>query len=116
MAKKRAPAKRRPRKAKPGTRGLLPAEARLESLSGEAREVAERVEKDELFLETDPLEGQVFTVGELTAGYRNDFWRQGHVTAGLGATATLSFVPDALHDTYGDMPGSVLVFLRAAFH
>ena len=45
MAKKRAPAKRRPRKAKPGTRGLLPAEARLESLSGEAREVAERIEK-----------------------------------------------------------------------
>jgi ParB family chromosome partitioning protein len=45
MAKKRAPAKRRPRKAKPGTRGLLPAEARLESLSGEAREVAERVQK-----------------------------------------------------------------------
>ncbi|HSA68418.1 MAG TPA: hypothetical protein VLF65_02330 [Burkholderiales bacterium] len=45
MAKKRAPAKRRPRKAKPGTRGLLPTEARLESLSGEAREVAERIEK-----------------------------------------------------------------------
>ena len=45
MAKKRAPAKRRPRKAKPGTRGLLPAEARLETLSGEAREVAERIEK-----------------------------------------------------------------------
>jgi ParB family chromosome partitioning protein len=45
MAKKRAPAKRRPRKAKPGTRGLLPAEARLEALSGEARTVAERVEQ-----------------------------------------------------------------------
>jgi ParB family chromosome partitioning protein len=45
MAKKRAPAKRRPRKAKPGTRGLAPAEARLESLSADAREVAERVEK-----------------------------------------------------------------------
>ncbi|HZO04363.1 MAG TPA: hypothetical protein VFB93_24525 [Burkholderiales bacterium] len=44
MAKKRAPAKRRPRKAKPGTRGLTPAEARLESLSGSAKEVAERVE------------------------------------------------------------------------
>ena len=44
MAKKRAPAKRRPRKAKPGTRGLAPAEARLESLSGSAKEVAERVE------------------------------------------------------------------------
>jgi ParB family transcriptional regulator, chromosome partitioning protein len=45
MAKKRAPAKRRPRKAKPGTRGLVPAEARLENLSGDAKEVAERVEK-----------------------------------------------------------------------
>jgi ParB family chromosome partitioning protein len=44
MAKKRAPAKRRPRKAKPGTRGLTPAETRLENLSGEARSVAERVQ------------------------------------------------------------------------
>jgi len=44
MAKKRAPAKRRPRKAKAGTRGLTPAETRLEELTGTAREVAERVE------------------------------------------------------------------------
>jgi ParB family transcriptional regulator, chromosome partitioning protein len=44
MAKKRAPAKRRPRKAKPGTRGLTPSETRLESLSGSAQEVAERIE------------------------------------------------------------------------
>src|ERR671923_2683394 len=44
MAKKRAPAKRRPRKAKPGTRGLTPAETRLEKLSGEAQSVAERVD------------------------------------------------------------------------
>jgi ParB family chromosome partitioning protein len=44
MAKKRAPAKRRPRKAKPGTRGLAPAEARIESLSGDAQKVAERIE------------------------------------------------------------------------
>jgi ParB family chromosome partitioning protein len=41
---KRAPAKRRPRKAKPGTRGLAPAESRLESLSGVAQEAAERIE------------------------------------------------------------------------
>ena len=44
MAKKRAPAKRRPRKQKPGTRGLAPAETRLENLSGDAQAVAERVE------------------------------------------------------------------------
>jgi ParB family chromosome partitioning protein len=41
---KRAPAKRRPRKAKPGTRGLVPAETRLESLAGEAQAVAARIE------------------------------------------------------------------------
>jgi ParB family transcriptional regulator, chromosome partitioning protein len=43
MAKKRAPAKRRPRKAKPGTRGLTPAETRLEKLNESAQEVADRV-------------------------------------------------------------------------
>jgi ParB family chromosome partitioning protein len=42
MAKK--PAKRRPRKAKAGTRGLTPSETRLESLSGNAKEAADRVE------------------------------------------------------------------------
>jgi ParB family chromosome partitioning protein len=41
---KRAPAKRRPRKAKAGTRGLTPAQCRLESLTGVAHEVAERIE------------------------------------------------------------------------
>ena len=44
MAKKRAPAKRRPRKAKAGTRGLMPAETRLDELGGTAREAAERVQ------------------------------------------------------------------------
>ena len=43
---KRAPAKRTPRKAKPGTRGLLPAECRLDSLSGEAEEVRARIERE----------------------------------------------------------------------
>lgn len=43
---KRAPARRTPRKAKPGTRGLTPAECRLESLSGDADEVRGRVERE----------------------------------------------------------------------
>ena len=42
---KRAPAKRRPRKAKPGTKGLAPAESVLERLDGPAAEAAEEVEK-----------------------------------------------------------------------
>jgi len=43
---KRAPAKRTPRKAKPGTRGLAPAECRLDSLSGDAEEVRGRIERE----------------------------------------------------------------------
>src|SRR5262245_49425696 len=43
---KRAPAKRTPRKAKAGTRGLTPAESQLESLPDDAQEVRERIEAE----------------------------------------------------------------------
>jgi hypothetical protein len=42
---KRAPARRRPRKAKPGTKGLGPAECRLEQPIGAATEAAEAIAK-----------------------------------------------------------------------
>src|SRR6202140_4191404 len=42
---KRAPARRRPRKAKPGTKGLTPGEFRLEKPAGAAAEAAEAIEK-----------------------------------------------------------------------
>jgi ParB family chromosome partitioning protein len=42
---KRAPARRRPRKAKPGTKGLEAAECRLEKPQGAAAEVASSIEK-----------------------------------------------------------------------
>jgi len=42
---KRAPARRRPRKAKPGTKGLLPAECRIEEAAGAAADAAEAVGK-----------------------------------------------------------------------
>ncbi|MGH8705811.1 MAG: ParB N-terminal domain-containing protein, partial [Burkholderiales bacterium] len=43
---KRAPPKKRPRKAAPGSRGLTPAECRLEDLSGDALAARQRVEKE----------------------------------------------------------------------
>ncbi|MGH8686575.1 MAG: ParB N-terminal domain-containing protein [Burkholderiales bacterium] len=43
---KRAPAKRRAKKAKAQTRGLTPAECRLDMLSGAAEEVRERVQRE----------------------------------------------------------------------
>lgn len=42
---KRAPARRRPRKAKPGTKGLGPGECRLDQPTGSAAAVAEAIEK-----------------------------------------------------------------------
>jgi len=42
---KRAPAKKRPRKAKPGSKGLGPRECRLEQVSGSAADAAEAIEK-----------------------------------------------------------------------
>jgi len=42
---KRAPARRRPRKAKPGTKGLEPVECRLEKPAGSAAEAADAIEK-----------------------------------------------------------------------
>ena len=43
---KRSPAKRTPRKAKPGTRGPLPSECRLDSLPGDAQEMHDRIERE----------------------------------------------------------------------
>src|SRR6185437_15658286 len=43
---KRAPARRTPRKAKAGTRGLSPAESRIDSLPADAQEARERVEAE----------------------------------------------------------------------
>jgi len=43
---KRAPPKRRPRKAKPGTRGLAPADCRIDSLPSDAEEARGRIERE----------------------------------------------------------------------
>jgi ParB family chromosome partitioning protein len=45
-AKKRAPARRRPRKAKAGTRGITALECRLDALSGEGADVKARIENE----------------------------------------------------------------------
>jgi ParB family chromosome partitioning protein len=60
MMAKRAPVRRRPRKAKPGTRGLTPAESRLDQPEGVAAEAAAMVEKSGGFvvgLYKEPLGG-----------------------------------------------------------
>lgn len=70
---------------------------------------AERVEKDELFVEPDPRVGRVFDVGEITAGYRFDFWHSEHVATGIGAVGTLALIPSELRSAYGKRPFSALI-------
>jgi hypothetical protein len=74
----------------------------------------EHVEKDELFLAPDPRAGEEFRVGELTAGYRRDWLAGEHVSIGLGAAGSLSFVPGAIQDSYGELPASGWLFLHLA--
>jgi ParB family chromosome partitioning protein len=42
---KRSPPRRRPRKAKPGTKGLQPEDCRIEELAGDAAEIVERIKR-----------------------------------------------------------------------
>ena len=65
MAKKRAPAKRRPRKAKAGTRGLTPKECRLEDLPEEITQRIEEVGGMVLGAYYDPLGKQPVLVAIL---------------------------------------------------
>ena len=73
---------------------------------------AELVEKDGLFIAPDPRAGTVFTVGEVSAGYRVDLLRSEHTTTGVGVLGTLAIVASELQDSYGGSPASVLLFLR----
>ena len=70
----------------------------------------ESAEKNELFPEGDPRDGEVFEVGQVSAGYRFDFWRTEHVAVGIGALGSVSIVPASIEDAYGDNPVSGVVF------
>src|SRR5262249_7605201 len=68
---KRAPARRRPRKAKPGTKGLTPAECRLEQPTGVAAEVAEAITKADgcvVGVYKEPLAGHPVLLSVLPIG------------------------------------------------
>jgi len=72
----------------------------------------ERTEKDELFSEGDPLEGEIFNVNKSSVGYIYDFpeWKQ--LQWGIGGTYSWHFLPDELDAAYGEMPTSYMIFAR----
>jgi hypothetical protein len=72
----------------------------------------ERADKNELFPPSDPLEGESFRVGKLTAGYIYDLPLEGHFRVGFGGLVSKYSLPDSLHPAYGESPTSFMLFAR----
>jgi hypothetical protein len=72
----------------------------------------ERVEKDELFQEDEPLHHEVFVVKKASLGYVYDFARANHVKYRVGAVISKHFIPGALESVYGNAPWSYMSFAR----
>ena len=76
----------------------------------------EGVEKDELFAPPDARAGQVFHVGDLSAGWRFDFRRTAPLRLGAGVAAGAPVLPPALRSAYGEHPGWIVLFAHAELH
>ena len=74
---------------------------------------AETAEKDELFLESEPLAGQLFRVHKITIGYIRDLDLGAQFKFGVGVEGSKHFISQALDVVYGRDPSSYLVFVRA---
>ena len=72
----------------------------------------EDVQKDELFLEDEPLHGRVFDVDKITLGYVYDFRKTQHLLWGIGGTLSAHFLPADLDASYGEDPFSHFIFVR----
>ena len=72
----------------------------------------ERVDKNELFLENDPLHDRSFGIGKASIGYVYDFPTNGHVKVGIGGMLSGFTMPSELKSVYGENPTAALVFLR----
>lgn len=72
----------------------------------------ERVDKDELFGEDEPLAGQVFTVDKATFGAIHDFPPTRLGRFGLGLQYSRYAIPAALKPVYGNQPDAWLAFAR----
>lgn len=72
----------------------------------------ERVAKDELFQQGEPLFARTFTVDSLSVGYIRDFRNPSPLRIGIGGLLTAYRYPTALGPSYGVRPVSFLLFAR----
>ena len=72
----------------------------------------ERVNKDELFADTDPRAARKFMMNAFSLGYSRDIGHSKSFETALGAMATVYAKSSSLDRAYGDFPVGVQVFLR----
>lgn len=72
----------------------------------------ERVDKDELFPDTDPRSANKYLVNAFSLGYAHDIGHLRDFETALGVMATVYAKDSGLDKTYGDFPIGVQVFLR----
>ena len=71
----------------------------------------ERMDKNELFPESDPRAEEKFRVGKLTLGYVYDFPRESRLRIGVGGLVSRYAIPAELTSVYGN-PTSFMLFAR----
>jgi hypothetical protein len=74
---------------------------------------AEKVDKNELFLESDLLNHTNFNIKKLSIGAVHDFPTNNGYTLGVGMTGSIYRYPNELDTYYGSNAKSVLFFIRA---
>jgi hypothetical protein len=73
----------------------------------------ETVQKDELFLQGDPLAGRLFRVNKIGVGYIRDFDFDLGFKIGVGVEGSKHFIAPELAGAYGNDPASYWLFVRA---
>jgi hypothetical protein len=74
---------------------------------------AEKVDKNELFLESDPFNHSNFNIKKLSLGAVHDFPVNNGYTLGVGMSGSLYSYTNELDQYYGSNPKSILFFIRA---
>lgn len=74
---------------------------------------AEKVDKNELFLESHHLNHENFNIKKLSIGAVHDFETNSNYKLGVGVTGSLFSYPNELDNDYGSNPKSFLFFVRA---
>ena len=72
---------------------------------------AERVDKNELFPDSDPRSEEKFRVGKLSVGYIRDWPRESRFRIGVGGLVSRYSLPSELGSVYGN-PTSFMLFAR----